>query len=285
MLYNAALVLEGGAMRGQYTAGVLDLFMQHHIQFKTVIGVSAGALCATNYIANQPGRTNLVNTRYRDDRDYISLRRALHRQDIINLDYLFEPHGGDWQDFDEYAYRTSPMAFIPVATGLATGQAQYFHHPQGKDLRADLKASSAMPFVSNPVFTGLGLCLDGGVADSIPYAYARACGFDKIVVVRTRPRGYRKTSTSAVLRQAYQRAFSDYPAFAKTAIARPDMYNRQADELLQLEHTGHAFVIAPRQPVTVGRLEHDVSKLATLHATGLADANVQLSAMTTYLAG
>jgi predicted acylesterase/phospholipase RssA len=101
MLYNAALVLEGGAMRGQYTAGVLDFFMQQGIQFKTVIGVSAGALSGTNYISHQPGRTNAVNVHHRMDRNYISLRRALRRQDIINLDYLFESHGGDWEDFDE----------------------------------------------------------------------------------------------------------------------------------------------------------------------------------------
>lgn len=283
MLYNAALVLEGGAMRGQYTAGVLDFFMQQGIQFKTVIGVSAGALSGTNYISHQPGRTNAVNVHHRMDRNYISLRRALRRQDIINLDYLFESHGGDWEDFDELTYRTSPMEFVVVATLMVKGRAVYFHSPQGQDLVANLKASSAMPFISAPAYTGYGLCLDGGVADSIPYEYAQANGYDKIVVIRTRERTYRKNATSAVLRRAYQQAFSNYPAFVETAIARPEMYNRQAEQLQHLEATGQTFVIAPAQPVTVGRLERDTDKLEALHATGMADAQAQLAAMQTYL--
>ncbi len=282
-MYKAALVLEGGAMRGQYTAGVLDTFMAHGIQFATVIGVSAGALCGTNYVSNQPGRTNLVNVDHRTDRNYISLRRALHRQDIINLDYLFEPHDGDWQNFDEQAYRTSPMEFVVAATAMRSGRAVYFHHPQGKDLVANLKASSAMPFISKPVYTGFGPCLDGGIADSIPYAYAQAQGFTKLVVIRTRERTYRKSATSAVLRRAYQRTFSAYPEFVTTAAARPQMYNHQATALQQLEAAGQAFVIAPEQPVTVSRLERDVDKLAALHATGVAEAERQLSAMHQYL--
>ncbi|WP_461214640.1 patatin-like phospholipase family protein [Lacticaseibacillus sp. GG6-2] len=283
-MYKAALVLEGGAMRGQYTAGVLDAFMNHHIQFATVIGVSAGALCGTNYIANQPGRTNQVNVYHRTDRNYISLRRALRRQDIINLDYLFEPHDGDWQDFDDQAYRTSPMEFVVAATAMQHGRAVYFHHPQGKDLVANLKASSAMPFISAPVYTGFGPCLDGGIADSIPYAYARAQGFDKIVVIRTRQRAYRKSPTSAVLRRAYRQAFSAYPEFVTTAIGRPEMYNHQAETLQQLEKNGDVFVIAPDQPVTVSRLERDPDKLSALHATGMADAEQSLDAMAGYLA-
>ncbi|MFD1485959.1 patatin family protein [Lacticaseibacillus baoqingensis] len=282
-MYQAALVLEGGALRGQYTAGILDAFLDHGIFFHTVIGVSAGALCGTNYISQQRGRTDIVNTRYRHDKDYISLRRAFHRQDIINLDYLFAEHGGRWEPFDEVAYRTSPMTFVVAATALEKGRAVYFHHPQGRDLIADLKASSAMPFISKPVYTGLGLCLDGGVADSIPYAYAQANGFDKIVVIRTRPRAYRKNPTSPVLARAYQRTFSDYPAFVQAAIARPQMYNHQAQTLQSLEGEGQVFVLAPKAPVTVKRLESDVSKLEALYQTGLADGAASLPQLKAYL--
>ena len=102
-MYQAALVLEGGAMRGQYTAGVLDALMAHHIQFKTVIGVSAGALCGTNYVSNQRGRTNDVNVNYRHEKEYISVRRVFRHQDIINLNNLFAPSGENWADFDELA--------------------------------------------------------------------------------------------------------------------------------------------------------------------------------------
>ncbi|MCI1987135.1 MAG: patatin family protein [Lactobacillus sp.] len=282
-MYRAALVLEGGAMRGQYTAGVLDAFLAHGLLFHTVIGVSAGALCGTNYMSQQRGRTNLVNTHYRHDKAYISLRRALHRQDIINLDYLFAEHGDGWEPFDELTYRTSPMTFVVAATALEKGRAVYFHDPQGRDLVANLKASSAMPFISKPVYTGLGLCLDGGIADSIPYAYAQANGFDKLVVIRTRPRDYRKNATSPVLARAYQRTFGDYPAFVDAAIARPQMYNHQAETLQSLEAQGRAFVLAPQQPVTVKRLERDASKLEALYQTGLHDGEAAITQLQAYL--
>lgn len=282
-MYQAALVLEGGAMRGQYTAGVLDALMAHHIQFKTVIGVSAGALCGTNYVSNQRGRTNDVNVNYRHEREYISVRRVFRHQDIINLNYLFAPHGENWADFDELAYIQSPMNFVVGATALATGREVYFERPQGQQLVATLKASSAMPFISKPQRTPQGLCLDGGIADSIPYKYAQVAGFDRIVVVRTRPRDYRKKPTSAVLRQGYQRAFGQYDTFVKTAIARPDMYNQQAAELTELERQGKVFVLAPQQAVTVKRLENDTRKLAALHNTGYRDTQSQLVALRNYL--
>ncbi|MFD1392177.1 patatin family protein [Lacticaseibacillus jixianensis] len=283
-MYKAALILEGGALRGQYTAGVLDTFLTHDIHFELVVGVSAGALCGTNYLSEQLGRTNAINTKHRMDKNYISVRRALRRQDIINLDYLFAEHGGDWEDFDDRTYRTSPSEFVVVATSVEQGKAVYFRHPQGRDMIADLKASAAMPFISAPAYTSAGVCLDGGIADSIPYQYAQQRGFDQVVVIRTRERAYRKAPTSQVLRRAYHRSFAAYPTFVETAIGRPEMYNRQATALEALEAAGKVFVIAPQQPVTVGRLEHDVSKLEALYQTGVTEAEASLSSMRAYLA-
>ncbi|WP_203623191.1 MULTISPECIES: patatin family protein [unclassified Lacticaseibacillus] len=282
-MYKAALVLEGGALRGQYTAGVLDTFLTHEIRFELVVGVSAGALCGTNYLSEQIGRTNAINTKYRTDKNYISVSRALHRQDIINLDYLFAEHGGEWEDFDDRTYRTSPSEFVVVATSIEQGHAVYFRHPQGRDMVADLKASAAMPFISAAAFTSAGPCLDGGIADSIPFEYAQQRGYDKVVVIRTRERAYRKSPTSAVLRRAYHRSFAAHPTFVQTAIGRPEMYNRQAEALEAQEKTGQVFVIAPKQPVTVGRLEHDVNKLAALYQTGVSEAAAALPAMRDYL--
>lgn len=282
-MYKAALVLEGGALRGEYTAGVLDTLLDNKIFFSTVIGVSAGALCGTNYISEQRGRTTNINVNYRHDKNYISLRRALRRKDIINLDYLFAKHGNGWEDFDEETYRTSRMEFVVVATAMEHGRAVYFHNPQGRDLVANLKASSAMPFISKPVQTGLGLCLDGGIADSIPFDYARLSGYDKVVVIRTRNREYRKGATSPVLAQAYSRAFGDYPEFVQAAIARPEMYNRQANKLDEMEKAGKTFVLAPQQPVAVKRLEGDTDKLAELYQTGRTEMRDNLDAMRAYL--
>ncbi len=282
-MYKAALVLEGGALRGEYTAGVLDAFLDHDIEFETVIGVSAGALCGTNFISKQRGRTNDVNVNYRHDRNYISVRRAFKRQDIINLDYLFSPHGDTWQNFDATTYRRSASKFVIVATSLELGRAVYFNHPVGREMVQTLKASSSMPFISAPVKTKQGLCLDGGIADSIPYAYAQLSGYDKIVVIRTREREYRKSRTPSPLRHAYEHAFAQYPEFVKAAAARPEMYNHQADKLDTLEKAGHIFVLAPNEPVTVKRLEGDTDKLAALYESGLQDANAEMASLRRYL--
>ncbi|WP_125702939.1 patatin-like phospholipase family protein [Lacticaseibacillus daqingensis] len=281
---STALILEGGALRGQYTAGVLDTFMAHQQLFDLVVGVSAGALCGTNYVSQQPGRTNRINVTYRHDKNYISVRRALHRQDIINLDYLFAPHGAEWEEFDEATYEASPMRFVIAATSLPLGRAIYFTAPKGAELVGALKASSAMPFISAPAQTTHGLCLDGGIVDSIPFHYALGAGVDRIVVIRTRERAYRKRPTSSVLARAYARAFEAYPDFVQAAIARPTMYNQQASELEALEKAGRIFVIAPQNPVNVSRLESDTNKLRALYETGRAEAEAVLPALQDYLA-
>ena len=282
-MYKAALVLEGGAMRGQYTAGVLDTLMQDGAMFETVIGVSSGALCGVNYVSQQIGRTNDINVNYRHDSRYISARRALRRQDIINLDYLFAHHGSGWQDFDEDTYRNSPMNFVVVATAIESGQAVYFDRPVGPEMKNVLKASSSMPFLSAPKRTSQGLCLDGGIADSIPYAYAQLLGYDKIVVVRTRNREYRKSPTSPLLRRAYEHAFAAHPQFVVSAVGRPEMYNHQAQQLQKLEKMGRVFTVAPADPVNVGRIEGNTEKLAALHDLGVQDMKQNLHAMRIYL--
>ncbi len=283
MLYNAALVLEGGAMRGQYSTGVTDTFLKHHIEFKSVIGVSAGALCGANFVSKQYGRMVDVNTHYRHDRDYISPLRLLKREEILNLDFLFEDHGWDWNNFDERAYRRSASDFTIVATALESGKAVTFTNPTGQELINALKASSSMPFVSEPQETVAGKCLDGGVADSIPFDVAQSQGFDKIVVVRTRSSDYQKKPTSRVLTEMYRHTFKDYPAFAEVGIARPEAYNQQVADLKELEQAGQVYVIAPTKPIKVKRLEGNVKKIRQLYEQGQAQAEEILPQVISYL--
>lgn len=283
MLYNAALVLEGGAMRGQYSTGVTDTFLKHHVEFKSVIGVSAGALCGANFVSKQYGRMVDVNTHYRHDRNYISPLRLLKREEILNLDFLFEDHGWDWHNFDERAYQRSASDFTIVATALETGKAVTFTNATGEECITDLKASSSMPFVSEPQVTTAGPCLDGGIADSIPFDIAQEQDFDKIVVVRTRPRDYRKKPTSRVLSEMYQHSFKDYPAFVDAGINRPTVYNQQVETLDQLEKDRQAFVIAPTEPIKVKRLEGNVKKIRQLYEQGQAQAEEILADVLNYL--
>lgn len=283
MLYDAALVLEGGAFRGQYTAGVVDAFLAHHIEFRSVIGVSAGSLCGANFVSKQYGRPAMINIHHRHDRDYISITHLLHRQSIINLDYLFEGHGWQWLNFNDEAYRRSASHFTAVATRLTDGKAVTFTDPVGDDLTRVLKASSSMPIISKPQRTSQGLCMDGGVADSIPYAVAERQGYKKIVIVRTRDINYRKKPTSRALDRLFHRYYPDYSAFVKAAIARPAVYNQQVEEVNRRTKEKEFFTIAPQHPVKVSRIEGNTKKLVKLYETGKQEANLILPQLIKYL--
>lgn len=285
MLYNAALVLEGGAMRGNYSTGITDTLLANHIEFKSVIGVSAGALCGAQFVSKQYGRMIRVNTNYRHDPHYIALRHLLSRkQDILNLDFLFQDHGWDWHNFDERAYQRSSTSFTIVATQLSTGHAVTFTNPTGQELINDLKASSSMPFIIDPQETSAGLCLDGGVADSIPYNIAKAQGFKKLVVVRTRPQDYRKKATGRLAKRLYHRTFKEYPAFAKTAINRPRMYNHQMTVVNHKTASGEWFGFCPEDDfVKIGRLEHNTDKIEELYQQGQNQAKTALPDLIKYL--
>ena len=283
MLYDAALVLEGGAMRGQYSAGITDAFLKHHIEFKSVIGVSAGALCGVQFVSKQFGRMVDINTTYRHNTDYISIRRVLKRQPILNLDFLFQDHGLDWHNFDEQAYERSASHFTILATELTKGQTVTFTDPIGKALETDLKASSSMPFLSDPQKTIKGLCLDGGIANSIPYDIGFKQGYKKVVVVRTRPSDYRKKSTSKILAEMYERSFSEYPDFIKAAIGRPEMYNQQVEDVNRLATENKLFVFNPENMIKVSRLESDTNKLKKLYQQGMQQAESQLPELISYL--
>lgn len=284
MYYNAALVLEGGAMRGLYTSGILDVLLKKDIQFKTVIGVSAGSLSGANYVSKQYQRTYDINIKYRDDKDYISMANVLKKESIINLDFLFADHGPTWHNFDARAYERSETNFVVVATELTSGKAVTFNKPKpGTPFITALEASSSMPLISKPVETAKGLCLDGGIADSIPYDIAKKAGIDKIVVVRTRPREYQKKPTSFALQRIYRRYFKEYPKFIEAAIARPENYNKSVAELNKLEQQKEVFVLAPEHTVKVGRLEHNTKKLKELYQAGTEDMKKQFAAMIEYL--
>ena len=283
MLYNAALVLEGEAFRGQYTAGVVDDFLAHHIEFCSVIGVSAGSLCGANFVFKQYGRPAMINIHHRHDRDYISLTHLLHRKSIINLDYLFEDHGWQWRNFNDQAYRRSASHFTAVATRMTDAKAVTFTDPVGDELTRALKASSSMPIIAKPQRTSQGLCMDGGVADSIPYDIAQQQGFKKIVIVRTRDINYRKKATSRALAQLLHRYYPEYPTFVKAAINRPTAYNQQVEEVNRLTKEKQFFTLAPQHPVKVSRIEGNTKKLVELYETGKQEINQVLPQMIKYL--
>ena len=207
----------------------------------------------------------------------------LFKRQVINMNYLFEDHGLSWQNFDERAYIRSASHFTAVATKLQDGKKALFTDLTGEKLKQVLIASCSMPFMMDPAPTPDGLCLDGGIADSIPFDVAQEQGYDKIIVVRTRDISYRKKPSSRPVCQLYRRYFKDYPQFAEAGILRPEVYNQQVAQIEHLRRTGQIFNIAPQHPIKVGRVESNVKKIRKLYETGQQEARQLLPSLIDYL--
>ena len=241
---KTGLLLEGGAMRGLYTAAVLDVWMQNNILFDGIMGVSAGALFGMNYKSKQPGRVLRYNKKYAGNKNYMGLYSLLTTGDIMNRDFCFRRivHELDPVDFD--TYRRSKEEFYAVVTNMETGQAEYIKIDDlsNADQIEYLRASGSMPFVSKPVCVNGKKYLDGGIADSIPIDKMLSFGYDRVVVVLTRPEHYRKKKTNALMPKLYYRK---YPALAEAINNRYVVYNRQLEKVNELEKAQKAFSVAP----------------------------------------
>lgn len=279
---EGCLVLEGGAFRGVYTNGVLDALMEENINFRCTIGVSAGSMNAVNYITGQIGRSARINLRYRHDSRYVGRKALLRNQGIIGFDFLFGriPF---IPDFDKKRFHTKERQLYAVVTNLDTGLPEYIEKSSEEDFFRVITASSSMPFVSRPVRIGSHLYLDGGCSCKIPYEWALNQNFKHILVVRTRPRNYRKKNKPEQKFSAENLVYRDYPAFVSSLLASNEHYNRQCSELLQLEYQKRIFVIAPSQTIEVSRLEGNMEKLGALYYLGYHDAKQSLPALRAYL--
>ena len=281
---KTALVLEGGAFRSLFTSGVLDVFMQAGLGFDCVIGTSAGAFCGVSYLSGQKGRTAGINIGYCDDKDYISLKNRFRRGGVFNLDFLFEEPNGRWPAFDEEKYRSTQARMLVCATLCTSGKPVYFENPQGERMKVALKASSSMPVAAKVVKTWAGPCLDGGIADSIPFQKALDEGYQKVVVVKTQENNYRKKKDPTWMQMLSRVLYRRYPALYQALQTRPRRYNSQLEKLYSLEKEGRVFVIAPQKPVQVSHTEQDKQKLQQLYRAGLAEGAGQMEALQTYLA-
>lgn len=273
------ICLEGGAFRGVYGEGVLDAFMEAELNFQTVIGVSAGALNGLNYVAGQIGRSARTNLRYRHDGHYVGMAALHNSHSIVNLDFLFHDIA-ETDPLDEERFFRPDRRFIAVAANCLTGEAMYYEKGVCGDIFAALKASASMPYISPMVDVDGTPCLDGGCACKIPYQWALDQGFEKIVVIRTQARSYRKHEKHS---RTAGRIYHDYPAFAEKLARSSIDYNHQCDELLRLEQEGRIFMLAPSEPVTVSRVEPDMEKLGELYYMGYADAKREIPRLRAYL--
>lgn len=280
-LVDACLVLEGGAFRGLYGEGVLDYWMQNDMNFSCVIGVSAGALNGLNYVSGQIGRAARANLNSRYDRNYIGGGAIRKSHSLINLNYLFRDYN-HIEPFDLNRFNRPQQRFIVVATDCRSGETLYFEKGKCRDIFTAAKASASMPVISPMVNVDGTPCLDGGCSCKIAYHWALDEGFEKIIVVRTRERGYRKRLSDKAIALS-EKLYKHYPEFTEV-LRRSDLdYNRQCRELEELEKEGRIFMIAPSRPVTVSRVEKDLEKLGELYELGVNDAIAEMDRLKAYL--
>lgn len=263
---RSGLVLEGGGMRGVFTTGVLDNLMDRGIHFPYAIGVSAGACNGLSYASWQRGRAKYSNIDMLDRYHYIGLKYLLTKRNIMDFDLLFDEFPNRIIPYDYAAYAASNIRFEMVATDIATGRAAYLtegHDPER--LLAIVKASSSLPYVCPIAEVDGRRMLDGGIADSIPVARARAVGFDNLLVVLTRNKGYRKPEGRSFVPPF---AYGRYPALRRALAERNALYNEQIADVEAREARGEVVVIRPKRPIEVGRMERDTRKLLDLYNEG-----------------
>lgn len=277
---RVGLVLEGGAMRGMFTAGVLDVFMEQGIDVDCVVGVSAGALFGVNYLSGQKGRVIRYNKRFNGDKNYLGIRPLLREGNIVNTKYAYEEVPRRLDPFDNEAYMKSPTDFYAVVTNVETGEPEYVQIKDPFEQMDVLRASGSMPIVSKLVTVGEKKYLDGGISDSIPFQWLHGQGCDRLVVILTRDMEYRKKPMSKLPIRLF---LKKYPKVAGRLLERHTAYNNAVETLMQWEQEGKAFVIRPSKTLEIERIEKDPDKLQAVYEQGRKDGSSCLTQLKKYL--
>lgn len=263
---NMGLVLEGGGMRGVFTCGVLDYFIENNIYFPYTIGVSSGACHGISYIARQYGRAKSSAIDLLKTHDYVGLKNLIFKGNFFDYELLFDTFPNILFPFDFKTYSTSNERFIVVATNGLTGKAEYIEEKHNRQMVFDMcRASCCLPVISQTFFIENTPMIDGGLVDSIPIKKAIEEGYTRSVVVLTRNAGYRKKSGSNYLPWFIYRK---YPQIRKVFKERNIIYNKQLDLIEALEKEDKIVVIRPINKLQVGRLEKNISKLEALYNEG-----------------
>ncbi len=281
---KACLVLEGGAMRGLFTAGVLDVLMENNIELDAVIGVSAGALFGANYCSHQIGRAIRYNKKYCKDVRYIGLLSYLFTGNIVNKNFAYYKLNTKLDKFDDEAFINSKKNFYATVTNMASGEAEYIKiNSCIKDMEV-LRASSAMPILAKPVEINGKMYLDGAVGDSIPIKKALDMDFDKIIVVLTQPKGFIKTPYNDGIINRASKKYKNYPKFVNTMKNRYINYNDSLKVIAELENKKEIFVIRPEGNLNVKRIERNKEKLQEVYDAGVNVMKSELESIKLFLA-
>jgi len=274
------LVLEGGAMRGLYTAGVLDIFMDEGIQVDGIVGVSAGVLFGVNYLSRQRGRVLRYNKRFIKDKRYMGLRCLITEGNIVSKDFSYYEIPTKLDVFDEKAFEESDTKFYATVTNIETGKPEYIKIRNVFEQMEVLRATSAMPFVSKFVELDAGKYLDGGIADSIPVEKCFELGYDKIIVVLTRPIEYRKKRGNELITKI---KYGKYPNLVNAINNRYMNYNQTVEKIIDMENKKEVFVIRPSKSLKIKRIEKDINKLQEMYDLGVEDCKKIINNLKNFL--
>ena len=278
---KVGLVLEGGGMRGLYTCGVLEYFLEKDLRIPYIIGVSAGACNGLSYASWQKGRNERVILDFVQDKHYMGIRSLVHTGNFFGMDFIFDTIPNQHVPFDHKTFQESPHRFVTVATNIETGESVYFEKNKVDKTFQVLRASSALPLLSKIVQIGDGYYMDGGISDSIPIERAIADGCEKAIVILTRNKGYIKKPTKGVglLKMKYK----NYPKLIEAMKNRHKNYNNAMEKIYALEKDGKVFIIQPSVPLVSGRTERNKEKLKNLFDQGYEDIKSQWSELQEFL--
>ena len=264
---KTGLVLEGGGMRGLFSAGVMDVMLEHGIRFDGIVGVSAGATFGCNYKSHQLGRVLRYNVRFKDDPRYMGLRSLLRTGDLVGAEFSYHTLPNELDVFDFDTFINDPAEFHVVCTDVETGEPVYHRIDDMDDEGLDwIRASASMPLVSRPVSLGGHLLLDGGISDSIPLRYFQGQGFDRNVVILTQPKGFFKRRTK--LMPLFHLFMRRYPAIVQAMSRRHLMYNDELSYLDEQERRGNILLICPQDTLPIGRTEQKEAKMRHVYGMG-----------------
>ena len=278
------LVLEGGAMRGMFTAGILDVFMENDIDFDGAVGVSAGAVFGCNYKSKQIGRGIRYNKKYCTDDRYVSLKSWITTGDLYGAEFSYHTLPQELDVFDTDAFSKSPMEFYVVCTDMHTGRAVYHKCTDGGENDIQwMRASASLPLAARPVELAGRLLSDGGTSDSIPVKFMEYKGYDKLVVILTRPKNYVKRPSRMM--PVMNKMLKKYPNFLNTMSRRYMKYNKTLAYIEQQERLGRLFVIRPDADLAIGKVCRNPDELERVYQLGREKGLSELEKVKRYLEG
>ena len=280
---TVGMVLEGGAMRGLYTAGVLDVMMENNIKIDGIVGTSAGALFGVNYFSNQKGRAFRYNKKYLNDKRFISKKSLLLTGNIVNKNFAFYKVTKELDPLDNETFIKNNKDYYATATNVETGKPEYLKITDPLNQLEELRATSAMPFASRMIKINGKKYLDGGISDSIPVMKCKELGYDKIIVVLTQPLNYRKEKNSDKKMKFVKLKYRKYPNLIKTMENRHNDYNEIIDKIIDMESKKEIFVIRPSKKLKINILEKNSEKLDEIYNIGINDCKKIINELKEYL--